>query len=146
MKVFAFFIINKSGGMIYKFIKETKKVDRSKETVDDVEIEKYCLEKRDLNDLLVLNSTLHTIHQMASAIYGQSQKFYIHLKSDKVNQTISIFKTMTRYSFVFIADEKIIEGIVDNIYSEFTSYVLRNPAYMNDMPINLSMFRPYKYF
>lgn len=100
------------------------------------------LQTTNLNDLLVLNSTLHTIHQMATTIYGQSQKFHIYLHG----LTLSMFRTMTGYTFVFIGDEKASDKLIDSVYREFNLYVLRNPAYMDDMPINLCTFKPYKYF
>ncbi|ELA46480.1 hypothetical protein VCUG_02024 [Vavraia culicis subsp. floridensis] len=202
MSISSFFIISKSGGMIYKFLKQDEKnmkkrvmskssPNRNDKTTKDgpnmdendgvnainTANDANCVYKTDgnkdgqgatsntvnssghterigsqivlahlqttnLNDLLVLNSTLHTIHQMATTIYGQSQKFYIYLHG----LTLSMFRTMTGYTFVFIGDEKAGDKLVDSVYREFNLYVLRNPAYMDDMPINLCTFKPYKYF
>ncbi|ELQ74268.1 Transport protein particle (TRAPP) complex subunit [Trachipleistophora hominis] len=197
MSISSFFIVNKSGGMIYKFLKQeegitkdnsTNRNDKSNENITDESkhlkvtssennIDKTITNKTEqnkdelkrtnkkananshtqrasnqnagvqlcttnLNNLLVLNSTLHTIHQMASTIYGQSQKFYIYF----TGLTLTMFKTMTGYTFIFVGDEKASDKLVYDVYKEFNLYVLRNPAYMDDMPINLCTFKPNKYF
>lgn len=135
MIVSAFFIINKSGGLIYKFVRENKDNTDENEKVP-------AYKSMDLNSYMVMNSTLHTIHQMASIIYGESQKFFINMQ----NTVISMYKTMTGYTFVFIGDDKVNDKMIKSIYNEFNMYVLRNPVYINDMPINLKMFRPFRYF
>lgn len=57
-----------------------------------------------------------------------------------------MFKTLTGYTFVFIGNERIKDEIIDEVYKEFIMYVLRNPAYFDDMPINLPHFKPQLFF
>ena len=110
--IYNFFIINSSGSMIYSYQKEK------------------ILHK---NQLLVLCSTLHSIHSMLQTeIYAYYEK-----------KLISIYKTHSDLLFVFISDSKNRDMFI-KVYSEYCKYVKLNPFYITDMPINCKKFNPFK--
>lgn len=116
-----FFIINKSGGMIYSYEKTRK---------------------TDLNTLLILTSSLHSIFHISAQTCDRNPICQtIYLK----NSVITFFRTRTNTSFVFVSDKKVKE-IFERVYAHYCEYVLRNPFYELEMPINCQKFQPAKYF
>lgn len=112
-----FFIINKSGGMIYRY-------ERQNQT--------------DLNKLLILTSSLHSINHISAKVGDQNNaKQVIYLKK----KIISIFKTITNTSFVFISDKEV-DKTYKKIYEHYVDYVSKNPFYTPEMPINCEKFKP----
>lgn len=96
----------------------------------------------DLNNLLVMNSFLHTIVQMIDKLYTRTDK--IHFKFEKT--TITVIKTITNYTFVYFSDKEVEDIVVNKVLEDFEIYVMGNCGYFEDMPINLEMFKPEKYF
>jgi hypothetical protein len=111
-----FFIINKSGGMIYSYEKSTE---------------------TDVNDLLVLTSTLHSINVITTELLKQHKDLQIIYNKKNV---FSLYKTLTHLSFVFVGNKPISKSVFLKVLSLFCSYVSRNPFYCLDMPISHGLF------
>ncbi|KAM0671655.1 subunit of transport protein particle complex [Ordospora colligata] len=121
MTVDQFFIINRSGGMVFRY-----------EKGDSTEI----------NNLLVLTSSLYSTCMISSKISGRStSKQIIHFE----NRTISIFKTFSSTMFVFVG-EKVSDQTFSRVYTHYCEYVTRNPFHTPEMPINCSKFKPHLIF
>ena len=115
-----FFIINRSGGMVYQYENNMK---------------------TDTNVLLVLTGSLHSINEMTRSYF--KTEYYLQ-KIRLSNKSISIYKTLTGFTFVFVMSG--IDNInFEKVYDEFCTFVLGNPFYQLDMPINLSKFEPFRY-
>ncbi|ADM11626.1 transport protein particle complex subunit [Encephalitozoon intestinalis ATCC 50506] len=121
MLVEQFFIINKSGGMVYKY-------EREGET--------------SINSLLILTSSLYSVSVILSRIMGKSAaKQTIRLQ----NRVITVFRTITNMVFVFVADEPV-DSLFEKVYSHYCKYVTRNPFHSPEMPIQCSKFKPHLLF
>lgn len=116
-----FFIINKSGGMIFKHEREGK---------------------TEMNSLLILTSSLYSIGLMSSRMADRpvnNQVVYLR------NRVITMFKTVTSTTFVFVADRPV-DVLFERVYAHYCEYVTRNPFYSVEMPINCARFRPHLLF
>ncbi|KAG5860014.1 Sybindin-like protein [Encephalitozoon hellem] len=121
MVVEQFFIINKSGGMVFKYERE---------------------EKTDINSLLILTSSLYSVSVMLSKVMDKpAPKQVVYFK----NRAISIFRTITGLVFVFVADEPA-DNLFERVYYHYCKYVTRDPFYSPEMPIQCSKFRPHILF
>ncbi len=120
-----FFIINKAGGMIYKYTKSTE---------------------NKINSLIILASTIHSLNELTRNIfdiYDFSQ--VIEMK----NINIYIYRTLTNTMFVFSVSKEYktpVFEIFKNVYKHYCDSVLINPFYQLEMPINCKKFNPEKYF
>lgn len=114
-----FFIINKSGGLIYTLHK-------------DLEVNKQ----------LVLLSTLHTLYAYVTEIEFLFNKEEIEPLTIVLNkQTISLFRTITGYTLVFIDNTPQDLARFKEAYTVFVHYALMDPFYVDEMPINSKKFR-----
>lgn len=112
-----FYIVNKSGGMIYKY-----------EQVSDP----------DVNNLLILTSTIHSLNEISRNVlktdyYSQIIGFEAH--------SIYIYRTITNLMFIFVSDSPLNQQF-QKIYSHFCDCVLSNPFYQLDMPVGFKKFNP----
>lgn len=121
-----FFIVNKSGGMIYKY-------EHSRQT--------------EINSLLILTSTLHSLNELSrnvlkTAAYSQTVEMQ--------EMVIHIFRTLTNTMFIFVSKrtgrDDAIHRVFEDVYRHFCDYVLSNPFYQDSMPINCVKFRPDQFF
>ncbi|KAH9411302.1 putative sybindin-like protein [Ordospora pajunii] len=121
MAIDQFFIINKSGGMVFRYEK------------------RGCTE---INNLLVLTSSLYSTCMISSKITGRpTSKQVIYFK----NRTISIFKTFSSTMFVFVG-KKVSDLAFSRVYAHYCEYVTRNPFHNPEMPIHCSKFKPHLFF
>jgi trafficking protein particle complex subunit 4 len=116
-----FFIINRSGGMIYKY-------EAGKQS--------------ELNALLVLTSSLHSINHICTKVGEQQDARQIICFRTRV---ITVFRTVTNLTFVFVSDTRT-AGLYEKVYQHYIDFVSKNPFYANEMPISCSKFRPETYF
>lgn len=94
------------------------------------------------NQLLVLSGTLHSVMCMINSLKEEKERSLYFKYKKKV---ISYFLTMTNLSFIFISENKEAE-LYKKIFKEFCDYVMLDPFYILDMPINSKKFDPSKYF
>lgn len=121
MVVEQFFIINRSGGMIFKYERE---------------------ENTDINSFLILTSSLYSVSVILSKIMDKpASRQVIYFR----NRTISIFRAITGLVFVFVAD-KPADALFERVYSHYCKYVTRDPFHSSEMPIQCSKFRPHLLF
>ncbi|CAD25387.1 hypothetical protein [Encephalitozoon cuniculi GB-M1] len=121
MAVEQFFIINKSGGMVFKY-------EREGET--------------EINSLLILTSSLYSVSViLTKTIDGPVPRLVVYFR----NRVITIFRTTTGTSFVFVADRPV-DALFERIYSHYCQYVTRNPFHSPEMPIQCSKFKPHLMF
>lgn len=116
-----FFIVNKSGGMIYKYEKEAQE---------------------EINKLMVLTSTIHSLNEISRNVLSTDS----YLQTVEIgDSTIYIYRTLTNILFIFVSDFHV-QKIFEQVYSHFCDCVLSNPFYQPEMPINLCKFNPSKFF
>ncbi|AFN83113.1 transport protein particle complex subunit [Encephalitozoon romaleae SJ-2008] len=121
MVVEQLFIINKSGGMVFKYERE---------------------ENTDINSFLILTSSLYSVSVILSKVMDNpASRQVVYFR----NRTISIFRTITGLVFVFVAD-KPADALFERVYSHYCKYVTRDPFYSPEMPIQCSKFRPHLLF
>lgn len=122
--ILQFFIINKSGGLIYKY-------ERSSSTP--------------INKLLVLSSTIHSLCTMFDKIYSCDKKIDVKQMLRLDGKVITFYKTATDISFVFVSTEPCYK-IIKIIYKMYCDYVSKDPFYENEMPIKNDLFNPEPFF
>lgn len=95
-------------------------------------------QRTDVNKLLVLTSTLHSIYSMSQHVKkSRNTPQVIKLKL----RYISIYRTLTNTTFIFVSDHKLL-NVFEKIYHHYCDFVLKNPFYIDDMPINCAKFQP----
>ncbi|EJW03128.1 hypothetical protein EDEG_02487 [Edhazardia aedis USNM 41457] len=120
MNIANLLIINKSGGLIF-----TMKNDKSS------------------NQYMIISSSLHTIYAHTQEIKNfQNQYDFEPLIIYAQNHKITFYRTLTGYSFIFISDKDTIIWIkmFEAVYKVFIDYVLKNPFYCDEMPVNNDKF------
>lgn len=120
-----FFIINKSGGMVYKHERE---------------------EQTEINALLILTSTLNSLNELSRNVLGTSS--YVQ-SIEMADKCIHIYRTLTGTAFVFVStgmDDNRMEAVFRSIYGHYCDYVASNPFYQLEMPINCADFQPSQFF
>ncbi|RVD92590.1 transport particle complex subunit [Tubulinosema ratisbonensis] len=122
--ILQFFIINKSGGLIYKY-------ERSSST--------------QINKLLVLSSTIHSLCTMFEKIYPCEKKIDSKQMIRLDGRTITFYKTGTEVSFVFVSTESCYK-IIKIVYKMYCDFVSKDPFYEIDMPIKNDLFNPEPFF
>lgn len=116
-----FFIVNKSGGMIYSYL-----ADSGVET----------------NQLLVLASMISSINEIGCSLFKPGS---YHHEIIMNKQEIHIYRTLTGMLFVFVAT-KMPSNLFLLVYKHYCEYVLCNPLYQLEMPISCSKFNPKQFF
>lgn len=122
-----FFIVNKSGGMIYKH---------------------EWVAQTDINSLLVLTSTLHSLNELSRNVLLTNA----HFQSVAMGRSsIHMYRTLTGTLFIFVcsAEPQGAEGLpsstqkaFESVYRHYCDFVMGSPFYQPGMPINCSKFRP----
>lgn len=116
--MFNIIIVNKSGGLIYNL---------------------YSNEESNHN--LILSSSLHTLFAHIMEIpYLYNEETNDPLMIYLENKIISIYKTITGYSFVFVDNNEAKLDLFKKTYELFCDYVLKDPYYMDEMPVNSLKF------
>ncbi|KAI5150180.1 trafficking protein particle complex subunit 4 [Enteropsectra breve] len=116
-----FFIVNRSGGLVYKYEKVHTKDD---------------------NSLLVLTSTLHALNEMMRHALGNT---YYKQEIRMEEETLWLFRTLTGSMFIF-ACKNDPQQAFERIYCHYSDYVQGNTFYVDEMPINCRKFEPEQYF
>mmetsp|Transcript_32861 Transcript_32861/g.75151 ORF Transcript_32861/g.75151 Transcript_32861/m.75151 type:complete len:137 (-) Transcript_32861:42-452(-) len=123
MVFYSLFVINKSGGMILHrdFSPEAPKLS--------------------LNDMLRLVSTFHSIHAIAGRITPVPPRNGIELIETDTFR-MQCYQTMTGLKFLLTADPHAVglDAVLHNVYALYADYVLKNPFYELEMPINCTLF------
>ncbi|KAL6122662.1 hypothetical protein NUSPORA_00189 [Nucleospora cyclopteri] len=156
-----FYIVNKSGGMIFRLkkIEDTNKdmifcstMHSLIEIGQKMKIETWYKEEnnQEINDKKNKNvqksplmknisswlSALNVINPDNILNHKTSEYGNNRLIIDGENGSINIFKTLTNLVFIFISKEKFKENIFEKVYQEFSDKIMANPFYKIDQPIN----------
>mmetsp|Transcript_11388 Transcript_11388/g.13048 ORF Transcript_11388/g.13048 Transcript_11388/m.13048 type:complete len:139 (-) Transcript_11388:238-654(-) len=122
MQLHNFFIVNKAGGLIYNRSFSSKA-------------------KLNGNDYLVLASTFHSLHSIASQV--SPVKPHGGIESMEVDTfTLSCFQTQTGLKFFITADRNApaLPQFLRRVYQLYADYVLKNPFYELDQVVRCSLF------
>lgn len=116
--MYNFFIINKSGGLIYTLHRDEEP-----------------------NKHLILLSSLHTIYAFVTEIdflftVEEIQPLVIVLSKN----TITLFRSITGYTFVFVDSKAHDHCRFKDVYGCFIDYALKDPFYADEMPLNSKKF------
>lgn len=111
-------IINKSGGLI------------------------FSLKNNQSNSDLIFASSLHTIYAHVQEVPSFScfefdLPFFIY----NFDSVMSIYRTLGGHTFVFTTDTKVDASVYRKTANLFIDYVLKNPFYQHEMPVNCNKFR-----
>lgn len=125
-----FFIVNKSGGMVYRY-------EATAET--------------DVNTLLILTSTLHSLNELSRNVLGTTAFSQV---VEMAKRSIYVYRALTGMVFIFVYKYGAQESgkhidlrcVFENVYRHFCDFVLSNPFYPDNMPINCSKFKPEQFF
>mmetsp|Transcript_12503 Transcript_12503/g.15516 ORF Transcript_12503/g.15516 Transcript_12503/m.15516 type:complete len:151 (-) Transcript_12503:940-1392(-) len=126
MQLHNFFIVNKAGGLIYNRSFSAKA-------------------RLSGNDYLVLASTFHSLHSIASQISPVSPDPEGGIESMQVDTfTLCCFQTQTGIKLFITADPNknatSLQSFLRKVYQIYTDYVLKNPFYELDQVIRCSLF------
>mmetsp|Transcript_8638 Transcript_8638/g.19584 ORF Transcript_8638/g.19584 Transcript_8638/m.19584 type:complete len:137 (+) Transcript_8638:176-586(+) len=117
------FIINKAGGLIY-----TRHFSQD-------------IAPLNVNECLRLASTFHSMHAIAGRLTPVGQPTGIEtLEAD--NFRLECFQSPTGIKFLMLAEPKVValDSLLKQIYVIFSDYVLKNPFYELDMPVQCDLF------
>ncbi|KAI4290985.1 trafficking protein particle complex subunit 4 [Pancytospora philotis] len=125
-----FFIINSSGGMIYKH---------------------EAAPTEDVNSALILTSTLHSINEMTRSVFQTKARTQV-VQMERTG--IHLFRTLTNLMFVFVVRQEAQQpaaaekpGIIfPSVYRHFCDCVMANPFYKLHLPICCAKFKPEQFF
>lgn len=123
MVFYTVFIINKSGGLIYKR-------DLSADAP-----------KLKVNDSLRLVSTFHSLHAIAGRIACVPPRTGIELVETDTFR-MHCYQSLTGLKFLLTADPNAtnLESVLHQVYQLYADYVLKNPFYELEMPIQCALF------
>ncbi|KAM0676098.1 hypothetical protein GVAV_000060 [Gurleya vavrai] len=113
-----FFIVNKAGCLIFSC--------KSDQT----------------NANIILSSSIVTIyaHLMEIPLFvSLEENSVLFIKCE--NKSLTVYKTFTEYVFIFINEKIVDHNTCQKIALVFCDYVLKNPFYQLEMPINCDKFR-----
>ncbi|ORE00075.1 hypothetical protein A0H76_2341 [Hepatospora eriocheir] len=103
-----FYIVNESGNLIYS--KTNKNLSK--------------------NDECILASSLTSLYEIAKeALNSNNNSLFICMKENE----ISIYRTLTNLTFIFLAEGRVSENYFGKIYKKFSVCVLSNPFYNTNM-------------
>mmetsp|Transcript_19006 Transcript_19006/g.25047 ORF Transcript_19006/g.25047 Transcript_19006/m.25047 type:complete len:149 (+) Transcript_19006:60-506(+) len=118
------FIINKSGGLIYKQDLST------------------LAPKVTTNDWLRLGSTFHSLYAIAAQVAPLSSSGIQKLETETFK--LHCFQSRTGIKFVVTAEASTpgtdLETLLSTVYELFADYVLKNPFYELEMPVRCELF------
>lgn len=113
-----FYVINKSGGLIYS-----------------------CKSLKDVNLDMVMSSYIHTIyaHVLDLQITPEPDTI-VPLVITMKSIVITVYKTFTNYTFLFMHENEVSHATFLKAYKLFVDYALKDPFYILEMPINSEKF------
>ncbi|EKX32498.1 trafficking protein particle complex subunit 4 [Guillardia theta CCMP2712] len=117
------FIINKAGGLIY-----TRHFSQD-------------IAPLNVNDCLRLASTFHSMHAIAGRLTPVGPPTGIEtLEADSFR--LECYQSPTGIKFLMLAEPKVValDALLKQIYIIFSDYVLKNPFYELDMPVQCDLF------
>mmetsp|Transcript_67889 Transcript_67889/g.141544 ORF Transcript_67889/g.141544 Transcript_67889/m.141544 type:complete len:136 (-) Transcript_67889:58-465(-) len=121
-KCITLFIVNKAGGLIYtRHFSDPKHLG--------------------VNECLRLASTFHSMHAIAGRLTPAGPVTGIEsVEADTFR--LQCFQTPTGIKFIMLAEPMIsnLDSLLRQIYSLYSDYVLKNPFYELDMPIQCELF------
>ena len=117
------FIVNRNGGLVFN-----KTLSRD-------------APKTNINDMLRIASTFHSLHEISKQMSPVSGCIGIQ-KIETRSFTLYSLSTLTGVQFVVTStpDTPGVEGFAKSIYEIYSDYVLKNPFYEIDQPINIELF------
>ncbi|BAM80861.1 hypothetical protein, conserved [Cyanidioschyzon merolae strain 10D] len=126
MPIYTVFIINRSGGLIYSAQFQGSQV-------------------HPLNECLRLASTLHSVQQISRQVSPVDILDDIGLTSLEAKTfRLRLYQPLTGIQFVAIATpevtDEILLGILRRLHLLYADYALKNPFYVQDMPIRCKLF------
>ena len=124
MPLLQIYIINRNGGLVFN-----KKLSA-------------LAPNKSVNDMMVIGSTFHSlfeiVKQIAPVQSGGMER--IETSSFKLNS----FQTLTGVKFVFTATPDMkaedLDALCQVVYELYSDYVMKNPFYEMEQPINCSLF------
>jgi len=142
MSIFSFYLISKSGSLLYQ--KDFDKQDSP-------------ISKQNSNDYLVIASTLHGVHAIASKLtpveaMENYEKSRLPTNSNRFglqcitteNFKIFIHQTTTGLKLILFSSNDVPQiqamQLQGELYKCYADYVLKNPFYRLDMPIRFKLF------
>lgn len=142
MAVYSIYLISRSGSLLYQ---------------KDFPVNGSPLMKLNSNDYLVIASTLHGVHAIASKLTAPEaatnwQHSKVATNSNKFGlQSItterfrmSVLQTVSGLKIIVITspnlDDSAVRTLQNRVYDYYTDYVLKNPFYRLEMPIRLRSF------
>lgn len=112
------YIINKSGGLIYAL-----------NTNQDINVD------------MVVSSYIHTMYaHILDLNLTQEPETIVPLTITMKRNVLTIYRTLTNYTIVFLSDKSIECKVFQKIYEIFCDYALKDPFYTIEMPINTKKF------
>ncbi|VEU23034.1 DEKNAAC104210 [Brettanomyces naardenensis] len=142
MAVYSLYIISKSGSLLYQ---------------KDFNVVNSPISKHNTNDYLVIASTLHGVHAIASKLTpkeamgnyersrlpSNSNRYGLQcIRTDRFN--ICVYQSTTGLKIILITSKDLSDLSVlqlqSKLYEYYTDFVLKNPFYRLEMPIRLKLF------
>lgn len=123
MTVYALYILNKAGGLIFQRDYGTE------------------LTKLSSNDYLVLAGTFHGVHAISARLSPIDGSSGIQtMETEKY--ALTCFQTVTGIKFLLITDlrQQFVDSVLKRVYQLFADYVMKSPFYQLDMPIRCQLF------
>ncbi|AOW02070.1 Sybindin-like protein [Yarrowia lipolytica] len=123
MTVYALYILNKAGGLIFQRDYGTE------------------LAKLSSNDYLVLAGTFHGVHAISAKLSPIEGSSGIQtMETEKY--ALTCFQTVTGIKFLLITDlrQQFVDSVLKRVYQLFADYVMKSPFYQLDMPIRCTLF------
>jgi hypothetical protein len=123
MGVLQVFIVNRNGGLVFN-----KTVSRE-------------APKASINDMLRIASTFHSLHEISKQMAPVAGCKGIN-KIETRSFTLYSLSALTGVKFVITStpDTRGVEALAKSIYEIYADYVLKNPFYEIDQPINIELF------
>ena len=123
MGVLQVFIVNRNGGLVF-----SKTVSRE-------------APKASINDMLRIASTFHSLHEISKEMAPVEGCMGIN-KIETRSFSLYSLCTLTGVKFVITStpETRSVETIAKSIYEIYADYVLKNPFYEMDQPVNIELF------
>ncbi|KFY61286.1 hypothetical protein V496_05091 [Pseudogymnoascus sp. VKM F-4515 (FW-2607)] len=136
MVVFALFIVNKAGSLIYQR--------------DFAE----GLQKLSTNEYIILAGTFHSVHALTTRLYPLQHNAPRGSLLDRPdppsgievleteNFRLQCFETLTGTKFLIFTEptQQNVDSILKKIYELYADYVMKNPFYQVDNPVRCEVF------
>ncbi|QPG74299.1 hypothetical protein FOA43_001625 [Brettanomyces nanus] len=142
MSVYSLYVISKSGSLLYQ---------------KDFRVPNSPVAKQNSNDYLVIASTLHGVHAIASKLTPKeamnnyeksrlptnSNKYGLHCITTELFN-VCVFQSATGLKIILMTSKDLSESkllqLQDKLYEYYTDYVLKSPFYRLEMPIRMKSF------